>query len=205
MNTFEAFQITLFLIPGFLSSIILNALIVQKEKNKFNLIIEALIFSLFIYLPLAILNQSNPLIIDSQFKISYNAVSMIFLVIFSLIYPMVLSFLINNDELLKFARKIHITKRTSRESVWYDVFYDHNNLIVVNFLDGRRLCGYPLHYSDNPEHPYLYLKKPAWITTNENKELKYLGIDQDDGILITPEQKITYIEFLNIPKEKLIG
>ena len=49
MYTFQALQILIFLIPGFISATILNVLIVRKERKEFGKIVEALIFSMFIY------------------------------------------------------------------------------------------------------------------------------------------------------------
>ena len=49
MYTFQALQILIFLIPGFISATILNVLIVRKEKREFGKIVEALIFSMVIY------------------------------------------------------------------------------------------------------------------------------------------------------------
>ena len=45
-----------------------------------------------------------------------------------------------------------------------------------------------MYYSNEPENPYIFLFKPAWI--NEDNEFVDLNIE---GILITPEQKIIRI------------
>ena len=82
------------------------------------------------------------------------------------------------------------SRRTARSSVWYDAFCDKRKPIIINFVNGRRIYGWPLYYSDTPESPYIFLFEPAWI---ENEKVIELDIS---GILITPEQKIESIEFL---------
>lgn len=202
MTTFETFQILIFLIPGFFSSIILNILIVQKEKDKFKILIEGLIFSLFFYALLVILKQNNPILPDKSTTgiiiIKYNWFPLILLFSFSIIFSVILAKLINYDIILRFARFIRITKKDSDNSVWYGVFNRHKKrrLIIINFFDGKRLAGLVKHFSDNPECPYIYLTNPAWVIYNKKtKKCEYRTFKDTNGILITPEQKITYIEF----------
>lgn len=49
MYSFEAIQILIFLLPGFVSETILNVPIVRKEKNDLGKVIEALVYSIIIY------------------------------------------------------------------------------------------------------------------------------------------------------------
>ena len=49
MYSFQALQILIFLIPGFISAVILDTLVVRIEKKELGKIIEALIFSMIIY------------------------------------------------------------------------------------------------------------------------------------------------------------
>jgi len=47
--TFEALALLIFLLPGFVSSNILDHIMVRKPKDHFGRIIEALVFSFIIY------------------------------------------------------------------------------------------------------------------------------------------------------------
>jgi len=49
MYTFQALQILLFLIPGFISSAMLYSLVIRHDKSELSRIIEALVFSLLTY------------------------------------------------------------------------------------------------------------------------------------------------------------
>jgi hypothetical protein len=92
---------------------------------------------------------------------------------------------------MKLARGLRISRKTARSSVWFDVFYDIRTHIIINFENGRRIYGWPMYYSNDPKNPYIFLFKPAWIQGNE-----FIHLDGLEGILITPEQKVESIEFL---------
>lgn len=193
MYTFQALQILIFLIPGFISATILDALVVRKEKKELGKIIEALIFSMLIYTIYSAVSGRSPIAlnqIEKSITYSYDSKSFLWLGLFSIGIPVVLSFLITNDLHMKAARTLLISKRTARSSTWFDVFYDRKRDIIINFENGRRIYGWPEYYSEDPEKPYIFLHKPAWIKEEEFVDLNV------EGILITPEQKIECIEFL---------
>lgn len=197
--TFQALQILIFLIPGFLSGIILDTFIVREKEKEFEKIIVALIFSMLIYTIYSFISGKSPveLIQDQQStKLFYDGKSFFWLIVLCISIPVILSFLFTNDWHMKLARWLRITRRTARKSVWFDVFCDKQVHIIVNFDNGRRIYGWPMYYSDDPDSPYIFLHKPAWIEEDENgKGSKWIDIDIE-GILITPEQKIESIEFL---------
>lgn len=195
MFTFQALQLLLFLIPGFISATILNALVVRRDKKELESIVEALIFSMFIYTLHSAISGQSPVTIDQteatiSYSYSYESWSLLWLIVLSVLTPLGLSFLITNDWHMKLARRLRISKRTARSSVWFDVFYDIKRSVIINLENGRRIFGWPLYYSDEPEKPYIFLHKPAWIEGEE-----FIDLDVE-GILITPEQKIESIEFL---------
>lgn len=193
MYTFQSLQILIFLIPGFIAATIFNVLIVRKERKEFEKIIESLIFSMLIYTIYSLVSGKSPVTlnqIEGTITCSYNGNSFLYLGLFSVGIPTILSFLITNDWHMKLSRKLQISRKTARSSVWFDVFCDIRKPIIINFENGRRIYGWPEYYSDEPETPYIFLFKPAWIEEDKYVDLKVRGI------LITPEQKIKSIEFL---------
>jgi hypothetical protein len=195
IDSFDALNILIFLIPGFISANILNFIVVRKEKNDFSKVVEALIFSLVIYTVYAIIFKETPVLIQEK-SIIFNWESLLFLSIFSVLFPLILGANITNDLLMKGARFLRITKNKSRSSVWLDVFYDFKRHVIINFENGRRIYGWPMYYSKEPDKPYVFLYNPAWVVEDEKtKEQKFLKLGLE-GMLITPEQKIESIEFL---------
>lgn len=62
----ETLTIFVFLIPGFVSSLIIQTIIVRKEKDNFSKIIEALVFSFFIYVVISVVNGESPVLLHSD-------------------------------------------------------------------------------------------------------------------------------------------
>lgn len=205
MYSFQAIQILIFLIPGFISEALLNQFVVRKDRSDLWTVVEALIFSLVIYTIYSLLVSKSPVeltVINVPDKTTsstytYNSIAFLWLIAFSIIIPIILSYLITYDVYMKLLRFLHISQRTSRESTWLDTFLDYQRYIIINFTDGRRIMGWPRYYSDDPEEQYIYLYKPALIIRNETtKKDEYKYLDTAEGILITPEQKIESIVFL---------
>ncbi len=194
MFTFQALQILIFLIPGFIASAVLNALVVRKDKNEFGRIVEALVFTLIIFTIYSLFSDKSPVALSTvgdNMTYSYDSHAFLYLVAISVILPVVMSFLVTHDLHMRLSRKLHISKKTARTSVWVDVFYDLDNYVIVNFKDGRRIYGWPTYFSTDPDQQYVFLSNAAWIEETEFKPL-----EGAEGILITPELEIESIEML---------
>lgn len=207
MYSFEAMQILIFLIPGFISETILNIIVVRKDKSDLGKIVEALIFSLIIYVGFSLLVSKSPVSLtvvseskdgaSSTFTLHNSGVQYLWLLLFSVILPLAMGCLVTNDLHMKLLRRLHITGKSARESVWLDLFLNNKRSIIVNLEDGRRITGFPEYYSDDPGSQYIYLYKPAWIVYNNDKKIdEIIEMNGIDGILITPQQKIESIMFI---------
>jgi hypothetical protein len=194
MYTFNALQIFIFLIPGFISSKFLDSLVIRKQDQKeLTSIVEALILSMVIYTIYSLTGLPSPVTLDqvnSTFSYNYDSKSFIILLGISIVLPLLLAFVVNNDLHMGLARVFKITKKTSRLSVWHDIFYDKKPLVIIDFTDNRRLFGWVEHFSDDPDKPYLFVAQPQWVIDD-----KYIPTGLE-GMLITPEEKISFIEFL---------
>ncbi|MBN2240523.1 MAG: hypothetical protein JW712_12185 [Dehalococcoidales bacterium] len=207
MFSFEAIQIFLFLLPGFLSETILNVVTVRKDKNDLGKVIEALIFSVIIYIIYSSVYSKNPITLvvvsasekglTSTYTIQPEGIGLLILLGISIVIPILLGLLITNDLLMGILRWLRVTGKTGQQSVWLDLFLNNKKSIVVNFEDGRRILGFPQYYSDDPADPYLYLYNPSWIVYNENQNIdEIIEISEMEGILITPQEKIESIMFV---------
>lgn len=198
MYTFQALQVLIFIIPGFISSLVLNALVVRdREQKEIERVVEALVFSMLIYAIYSLIDGKNPiepLVVGQNsdvFTYSYEPTPFLWLITIAVLVPLPLGLLITNDLHMRVARKLRASTRTARSSVWYDVFCDQKKHVVIDFENGRRLYGWPMYYSDTPEEPYIFIYKPRWIQDGEFVDTGLLGM------LITPVQKIEAIEFLS--------
>jgi len=109
----------------------------------------------------------------------------------SILLGLLVSWLVTNDWLTSFLRTCGVTARSSRASVWSDVFHTVEGYALIEFIDGRRLRGWPLHFSDTPDEATLFLTQAAWISDNGA-----LAEIDGPGILITKNYTIQTISFL---------
>jgi hypothetical protein len=190
--SFEAINILLFLIPGFISSAIFSALVVRRrDKGELGKIVEALIFSMFVYLVYSPFGR-KPISMAADGSLDYDALSFLILIVPSLVFPLALSWLVTNDWHMQVARRKGITNRTARSSTWYDVFSDEERFILIRFKDGRKLFGWAEHYSDDPDEPYIYVTSPHKVGP-DGRLIEHASYE---GVLITPQMEIEYIWFL---------
>ena len=104
MYTFQAIQVFIFLIPGFISSRLLNSLTVrEKEQKDLETIIEALIFSMVIYTLYTVLGYSSPISFDQQnntVKYIYEMESFLILIAISILLPIFIALINNNSKFI---------------------------------------------------------------------------------------------------------
>lgn len=195
MYTLEALQILIFLIPGFIAAAFLDLLIPKKKSTELGRIVEALIFSMIIYtIYLFVFAQGHPVALNVKDGLTtyvFDLRAFLWLFALSIAIPIGISYFIVHDWHMWILRKIGATNRTAKNCVWFDTLSNRKGYIVIDFENGRRICGWPTYYSDNPKDGYIYLSDASWI----NEKNEYENIDAE-GILITPEQKIESITFL---------
>lgn len=197
---FEFLNVLIFLFPGLISIIIFNSIVTVKERKIIRVIIDAFIFSFTIYIFSYIFNSSSPISLhettinnETISSISFNKTSLYLILTLSVILPLILGILINNNLFSKLFRVLKISTKTSMISTWLDVFGDQRTYVIVNFKDGKRLYGWPMYYSSNYKEGHLYIQNPSWIEND-----KYIDL-QIHGILILSED-IESIYFLNKTK-----
>jgi Family of unknown function (DUF6338) len=97
-----------------------------------------------------------------------------------------ISYLMTNDSIGTVLRKCRITHRTTRPSLWHDVFHKYDShYVVVELGDGRVALGWVEFYSDFPSAPSLFLNDACWIDSESGERRQIDG----PGILISGEIK----------------
>lgn len=188
----ETLAIFLLLIPGFLASVVLDAVVVRKKKELPSRIIEALVLSFVIYVCSTLfLRRDVQTLTFSSAGIEYSGTDLAVTLAFALLVPLFVGSSVTNDWHMGLLRFLGVTDRTSRDAVWLDVFTSQKSYVIVNFTDGKRLWGWPQYYSDDAEQGCLYLHDPAWV----QEDGTYLDLER--GIFIVKPEIIETIEFTN--------
>jgi len=93
---------------------------------------------------------------------------------------------------MRILRKLHITERTSRESVWNDVLLTQSGIVQVGLGDGRVALGLLDRYSDTGEEGTIFLSKASWVR-EDNSLVPIYG----PGLLLTKSSDIKFLMFLD--------
>jgi hypothetical protein len=111
----------------------------------------------------------------------------------SVLLPLAWGYLLNNDLLTRILRFLKITSSTSRQNIWLDVFSEQKRYVIVTLSDGRRIFGWPMHYSSSPKDAYVYLYNPSWV--NDDRTYTDMGVH---GLFLVRKKYIDFIEFTHL-------
>jgi hypothetical protein len=201
--TQETINVLFLLMPGFVSSIILDTVVTRDSGDTFTKITEALVFSFLIYSATNFFMDWEPLVSQTtsesgnEYTFSTNLPLLAMTLSLSILLPLIIGALIHNDIHTKLFRFLHITDKTSRTTVWQDVYVNEKRHVLVTIKDGRRVYGWPMYYSHRPKENHLYLFQPAWVT-NEGEFIEC----NTHGILLD-YTNIEFIEFMPQKNEDL--
>jgi uncharacterized protein DUF6338 len=200
---FQAVVILFVLLPGFLSARIFQSLAVRPQQTESDKLIDALLFSFVLYVVYFIIfGGSVPVSLESSNTVSgvvwtvhLQPSRVLVLAAASVVAGIAMGFLQANDITGQLFRRLKLTQRTTRASIWNDVFHELQGVVQVELGDGRQVMGWLRYYSDDPEHPSLFLEKAAWVTDD--------GLTTIDGpgIMISAQTGIKNIMFLNAGKK----
>jgi hypothetical protein len=209
-GTTEALGVLLLLLPGFSCAYIVQRLAVRPKQTELDKVIEALLFSLILYLIASpFFSYSLPLtwqkkIIEGieQYSFQLNWPYLAVLAALALAFGILYSANLNQDWVLWLLRKLRITQRTARSSIWNDAFQDiPSSFVLVQLSRDRTIIGYLRYYSDEPEDSSLFLEDAAWIVDEEGTQSPIDG----PGILLTKQAGIESVSFLNTGKNRPDG
>lgn len=198
-----ALQILLILLPGFAAAYIVQLLALRGSQTDFDKVIEASLYSLLIYSAFMVANSgalpfdlAPPKLPGTETLIVWHPKQLLALAAIALGFALAATSYINLDGNRIF-RWLKLTERTSRRSIWNDIFQaeaKQDQVVQVELEGGRSLIGLLSYYSDAAEECSIYLKQASWVDDNQNT-IPILG----PGILITGNSKIRSISFLDRP------
>lgn len=203
-TTILAFNLLLFLLPGFVTLKVREALAVVAKTSDFSRVVDAMLFTLLnysIYFPLANALKFKQFTILGLRGESSGADLQLVTPYFPALFLMlgtatalgiVVGMGTDRDWFYKIKTGLHLTRRPARIDVWADAFYEERGKwILVQLEDGTQVIGWPFRYSDEPERRQLFLKD-ARVRQPDGTEYDVPG----PGLLLTEASKIKLIEFL---------
>lgn len=201
--TLLALQVLLILLPGFAAAYLVQLFAVRGQQTDFDKVIEAALYSVVIYglylltshgtLPFSMVPAKPP---ATETTVVWQIGKLLALCGIVPIVAGAAVLYINKDG-NRIVRKTGLTTRTTRRSVWNDIFEceTQKDQVVQVELDGNRsLIGVLIYWSDSPEDSSIFVGQARWIS-QEGEQIEVKGA----GVLLTKEAKIKSISLLDDP------
>jgi hypothetical protein len=136
--TTETLALFVLLLPGFVSSAILNAIVVRKSQSALENIVEALVFSFLIYALLSPFFGGSPVKLHTEkigeitvYRPDVDPVELLSAVGLSVILALLAGGSITNDLHMAVLRKLRFTARTARDNTWLDILDVIRNKVML--------------------------------------------------------------------------
>ena len=184
------------LVPGFIMTMIFYWLSESPKPSQFERSIQALIGTAIISLVVAGIKWGLFYVGHHWFIVGdwSSTVETTWAVGIAVIIGFGLSYAANHDTLYRIARDKGLTSRASYREWIYAFRKFPGRAVVLNFLDGRRLFGYPLVWPTDPKDGHFMMQYPAWIVDDEYVDSP--GVE----FLLVCNVDVYFVEFL-IPPE----
>jgi hypothetical protein len=199
-----AFNLLLFLLPGFVTLKVREALTVVARISDLSRVVDALLFSLYnyaVYFTLARMFRLKQVTFlgvradqsGSDLQLVAPNLSAIFLMIaVAVVLGIFVGVGTERDWFHRIKMQLRLTNRQARIDLWAEAFYQaRGRWILVHLEDGRKIIGWPYLYSDEPDRRQLCVKD-ARVREADGGEYDVAG----PWVLLTEASKIKLIEFL---------
>lgn len=205
----SALNVLFFLLPGFISFSVERAMFFRPDDTTFDKTVSVLIHTFIVNVIYGLISYLTSLDYapfqaytngDAVTLTITNPCSLVSLFLTTIVWGLIFGWLKNNDLLLWIPRLVKMTKRTTRSSVWQDVFTDMDTYVLVLLKDGRGVSGWPQYFENKfTDGPVVFLTKAQWII--EGEEPKAIS---DPGILINGSE-IAVIQFYSKKGEENVN
>jgi hypothetical protein len=196
-SSIEALTVFVYLMPGFISGLVLKRLADRRHLDTAQQCIEALIFSFLIYAMLAVFVGEPPVAIvtpsgeGSTPTTVFNSTMVLPILALAILLPCGAALCINNDIPHKWLRQCRLTKFASQETVWTQALAGETQCyITVHMKNGDMFYGWPTYYSASEDEPCLYLTNPYIVLPDKTFTRMNAG-----AILLKSCDEIYFIEF----------
>lgn len=170
------------LLAGFVASWVFYGLTPHPKASEFERVIQALIFTAFVQLPLALVRwavMGLPQLSICGWRLSVwgtwtPSVELSWSVVLALLFGFAMAVCANKGQPHKFLNWLKLTKRTAYPSEWANAFHaDRENddcRATLHLKNGRRLFGKVLEYPDQPSVGHFRIVEAEWFLDDQEKQ-----------------------------------
>jgi Family of unknown function (DUF6338) len=189
------------LLPGFVSARIVRMMSAKTQQTELERVIEALIFSFFTYVfYVAVFGAFlpfdwSPVAANGSphYNVTFYRWHLLSLAGIAILIGFGWGYIKGHDLLLRRLRSWKLTQRSSRESVWTDVFMNYGGTVQVGLGDGRSVIGWLKQYAESGDERTLFLERAIWV----GESAEEVDVPGDGLLLLTEKSEIKYVMFLD--------
>jgi hypothetical protein len=196
-----ALQILLILLPGLAAAYIVQLLALRGSQTDFDKVVEACLYSVLIYATFVLLahgalpfNMVQPRPPTTEVAVVWQPKRLLGLAGITIAFALAGAVYFNLDGNLIF-RKLKLTERTARRSIWNDIFQKEAKaiqVVQVELADGRSILGILTYYSDLADDCSVYIEQASWVDSQG-----LMTPIPGPGILLTKNAGIKSISLLD--------
>ncbi|CAK0759357.1 conserved membrane hypothetical protein [Azospirillaceae bacterium] len=196
--------IVLYLLPGFLGTVVYDYLAVGEKPSLseriFHVLALDLLSSLLVHVvfgvPLGVFAEVAENASVTEFIEIIVRNNLLYLSMAAIVISVGFSVINNNNALYRILNRFKITDKAGSVDVWQEAFRNNRRTWVrVTFASGRLLIGWPRLYSLTGKPRELFLSEATWWTPKGNGEFS-----QEDvvgaGVYLSDFSEVTVIELL---------
>lgn len=194
----EVVRLIYYLLPGFLAAWIFYGLTAHPKPPPFERVVQALILTAIIQVPLLTLRELFLFFGNHVFAITdwTDDVALPWSLLIAFALGHLLAWGTNTNWYHERLIKWGITQKTSSPSEWFNTFAFERRYITLHLKNGRRLFGWPFEWPNDPGVGHFVMMQPEWVLDNNRR----VPVDLDDKILI-PVSDVEMVEFAKWPSE----
>jgi hypothetical protein len=197
----DALAVLIVLLPGFLTARLVQSFANRSKQSDFDKVVEALVYTFAIYLVYSIWGQGLP--IDwkvtkesadvEHYLVEFHSRRLLDIGAIAIGLALLAITDANHDLTGRLLRGLHLSRHTTRPTIWSDSFHEYLGAVQVELKDGRQVVGWLVRYSSNPQESALFLSHAHWLG-DDGASIPIPG----KGILLTKASGITNVMFLDL-------
>ncbi|MDR3450000.1 MAG: DUF6338 family protein [Alphaproteobacteria bacterium] len=188
----------LYLLPGFLGSLIYDYLVEREKPSNFERIIDALVLTFVSVLIVLMIFKTGSFSKDAASDIVHfiGNGGILYVVLCAVSLSIIFAILNNHDVIYFCLNKVGLTYKNGGWDVWQDTFYKHRKYWVsVRYKDGRCLIGWPKFYSPTGKPRELFIADATWWRRDSSGKLISTDV-LGAGVYICDFSNVEAIELL---------
>lgn len=187
----EVVSLLIFLMPGFLTAWVIYGLTSHTKPVQFERVVQALIYTVaikaIVFLEQRLAEWVGNFFVLGEWTENSNLIASL---LTAVLLGLLISKLLNSDQLHNCFRRWGFTNRSSHPNEWSDVLSKFPSYVVLHLTGERRIYGWPEVWPSDPKDGHFFIVSPVWLEEAGHREVT--GVE---GMLIDAKS-VEWIEVM---------